>query len=247
MRPGDPAAPTRKESDDVMTKATTRADIIHLALRRAIVEQALEPGAKLPEDGIGEQFGASRTIVRRALDMLAAEELVEFRPNRGASVVRPTLEEGRDLFGVRIDLERAVMRRLTGRLAPEHIDTLTRMVEHEHHAHHRNRPEYIRLAAEFHIVLGELTGSLVLSRYLTQLVWRSALVLRLYGRPQWEGCNLSEHHDLIEALRGQDADRAEAIMVAHLEAVLVRALEGEKAEQDREFSEVLARYAGSTD
>ena len=38
-----------------------------------VTEQALEPGAKLPEDSIGERFGASRTIVRHALGQLAAE------------------------------------------------------------------------------------------------------------------------------------------------------------------------------
>ncbi len=36
------------------------------------IEQALEPGAKLPEDAIGERFGASRTIVRHALGQLAS-------------------------------------------------------------------------------------------------------------------------------------------------------------------------------
>lgn len=71
----------------------TRVEVIHAALRRAILEQALEPGAKLPEDMIGETFGVSRTIARRALELLAAEELVEFRPHRGASVVKPSLEE----------------------------------------------------------------------------------------------------------------------------------------------------------
>jgi hypothetical protein len=43
-----------------------RAGQIYRALRHAIIEQALEPGAKLPEDSIGERFGASRTIVRHA-------------------------------------------------------------------------------------------------------------------------------------------------------------------------------------
>ena len=41
-----------------------RAGSIYRTLRHAIIEQALEPGAKLPEDTIGERFGASRTIVR---------------------------------------------------------------------------------------------------------------------------------------------------------------------------------------
>lgn len=224
----------------------TRAEVIHAALRKAIIEQALEPGAKLPEDVIGETFGVSRTVARRALELLAAEELAEFRPNRGASVVRPTIEEGRDLFAVRIDLERVVVRRVTGRLEPSQIATLARMVDHEHHALHHDRPEYIRLAAEFHVVLGEMTGSPVLSRFLTQLVWRSALILRLYGRPRWDSCNLQEHLALIDALAGRDVDKAEQLMAAHLDSVLLRALDGRKVSRDGELPEVLGRYVTGT-
>jgi DNA-binding transcriptional MocR family regulator len=62
---------------------TDRAKLIYRALRHAIIEQALEPGAKLPEDTIGERFGASRTIVRSALGRLASEGLVDLRRNRG--------------------------------------------------------------------------------------------------------------------------------------------------------------------
>ena len=93
-----------------------RAGLIYRALRHAIIEQALAPGAKLPEDAIGERFGASRTIVRAALGQLAAEGLVELRRNRGAAVATPAWEEARDTFDVRLGLERLVMSRLAGRL-----------------------------------------------------------------------------------------------------------------------------------
>lgn len=53
-----------------------RVGLIYRALRHAIIEQALAPGAKLPEDAIGERFGASGTIVRSALGQLAAEGLL---------------------------------------------------------------------------------------------------------------------------------------------------------------------------
>ena len=76
--------PSRTPSDKVGT--------ICRALRRAIIEQALEPGAKLPEDALGERFGVSRTIARHALGQLAAEGLVELR--RKPSV--PIGEHGRD-------------------------------------------------------------------------------------------------------------------------------------------------------
>ncbi|KPG01307.1 GntR family transcriptional regulator, partial [Rhodopseudomonas sp. AAP120] len=55
--------------------APDRGAVIYKALWHAIIEQALQPGAKLPEDAIGEKFGASRTIVRAALARLAAEGL----------------------------------------------------------------------------------------------------------------------------------------------------------------------------
>ncbi len=47
-------------------RKTPRAQSVYRALRRAILEQALRPGMKLPEDSIGEELGVSRTLVRDA-------------------------------------------------------------------------------------------------------------------------------------------------------------------------------------
>src|SRR5207237_10667789 len=85
-----------------------KVSVICRALRHAIIEQALEPGAKLPEDAIGERFGASRTIVRHALGQLAAEGLVELRRNRGAAVARPSWQEARAIFDVPLGLAHLV-------------------------------------------------------------------------------------------------------------------------------------------
>src|SRR5258706_6066897 len=100
-----------------------RVGLIYRALRHAIIEQALAPGAKLPEDTIGERFGASRTIVRSALGQLAAEGLVELRRNRGASVATPSWEEARDTFDVRLGLERLVVSRRSRKLTRQQIST----------------------------------------------------------------------------------------------------------------------------
>ena len=223
----------------------SRVDIVHQALRRAIVEQALEPGAKLPEDTIGERFGVSRTIVRRALERLAAEELVEMQPNRGASVVAPTLQEARDLFEIRMELEDVVVRRLCGRLTPTQIEHLQAAVAGEQEAHMQRRRDYIRLSGEFHTILAEMTDSPLLRRYLRQLVWRSALVLRLHGRPDWEDCNMHEHHELIAALAAGDVERCRSLMAAHLRAVLTRGLEGGHGRGEPSLRDILAVYAAA--
>ena len=71
----------------------SRSQAVYSALKRAILEQALKPGVKLPEDTIGEQFGVSRTLVREALVRLSGEGLVDLRANKGASVAEPSLED----------------------------------------------------------------------------------------------------------------------------------------------------------
>jgi DNA-binding GntR family transcriptional regulator len=220
-----------------------RVGLIYRTLRHAIIEQALGPGAKLPEDAIGERFGASRTIVRNALSQLAAEGLVELRRNRGAAVATPSWEEARDTFDVRLGLERLVMSRLAGRLTPEQIKTLEGHVDEEERARGNNEPLSIRLATEFHILLAEMTGSPVLTRYVSEVSSRCGLILALYSRPHSSECAVSEHHAIIAALAAGDAKSASRAMVEHLEAVADRALIVQGPPRNRDLKDILASYS----
>jgi DNA-binding GntR family transcriptional regulator len=223
--------------------STDRVGLIYRALRHAIIEQALSPGAKLPEDAIGERFGASRTIVRNALTQLAAEGLVELRRNRGAAVATPDWEEARDTFDVRLGLERLVMARLAGRLTRDQIKTLNAHVDEEERARGNNEPLSIRLATEFHILLAEMTGSPVLARYVSEVSSRCGLILALYSRPHSSECAVNEHRNIIAALAAGDGNRASAEMAEHLEAVASRALIVARPPKNRELKDILTDYA----
>ena len=204
--------------------AGARAQAVYRALRRAIIEQALRAGTKLPEDAIGERFGVSRTLVREALTRLAIEGLVEIRPNRGAAVAQPTLEEAHDAFEVRRGLERLVMQRLAGQLSADQTRTLHDHVAREDEARGRGGPESIRLAGEFHQLLAQMSGNALLERYIGEVSSRCSLILSVYGRPHSPECAVSEHRQIIAALVNGDAARAAALMDAHLEAVADRAV-----------------------
>lgn len=223
--------------------STDRTSQIYKALRHAIMEQALSPGAKLPEDAIGERFGASRTIVRHALGQLAAEGLVELRRNRGAVVATPAWEEARDIFDIRLSLERLVMVRLAGRLNDAQIEQLRAHVEDEERSRGENEPLSIRLATQFHIVLANMTGSAVIARYVSEVSSRFGLILALYSRPHSSECAVSEHREIIDALVAGDADAAIRVMEDHLKAVADRALITPAALKNRELTDVLASYA----
>jgi DNA-binding GntR family transcriptional regulator len=228
------------------TNTPDRGDQIYRALRHAIIEQALAPGAKLPEDAIGERFGASRTIVRHALGRLAAEGLVEFRRNRGAAVATPSWEEARDTFDVRLGIERLVVAQLVGRLTRDQIKMLEAHVDAEEAARGNNEPLSIRLASEFHIVLAEMTGSPVLVRYISEAALRCGLILALYSRPHSSECAISEHRSIIAALAEGDAARATTIMDEHLNAVASRALIVERPGKNRDIKDILSPYALAT-
>lgn len=225
-------------------RTADRSTLIYRALWHAILEQALKPGTKLPEDTIGERFGASRTIVRAALARLAAEGLVELRRNRGAAVAKPSWDEARDIFDVRVGLERLVVARLTSRgLRGEQVKALQAHVDAEEKARGNNEPLSIRLATEFHILLAEMTGNTTLARYLSEVASRCGLILALYSRPHSSECAVSEHRAIIAALVAGDAAGAARLMDVHLDAVASRALITASPDDERDLRDVLATYS----
>ncbi len=197
---------------------------VYIALRSAIIEQALSPGQKLPEDTIGRQFDVSRTLVREAISRLAIEGLVEVQRNRGAAVANPDLDEARNVFDVRRGLERMVVARLAGQLTHEHVRELDAHVLLEEAASRRDGPESIRLAGEFHIKLAALTNNALLLRYVREVTSRCSLILAIYGRPHSSDCAVSEHRQLIRVLQHGDAKAALKLSDQHLGAVAARAL-----------------------
>ncbi|WP_103122943.1 GntR family transcriptional regulator [Methylopila sp. Yamaguchi] len=229
------------DSDESESGSTDRLGLICRALRRAILERALRPGDKLPEDALGERFGVSRTIARYALGQLGSEGLVELRRNRIAVVATPSWEEARDLFDVRVSLERLVVKQLAGRLTREQIEELEAGIAEEREAQGGPESASIRLATEFHITLAEMTGSPILIRYVSEIGYRCGLTLSLFGRPHSSECAVNEHLEIVAALASGDADRACALMDHHLEAVASRALVSEAA-KPRDIMDVLAPY-----
>ncbi|WP_289033902.1 GntR family transcriptional regulator [uncultured Roseibium sp.] len=221
-----------------------RSEQICAALRTAILERALLPGMKLPEDALGERFGASRTIVRQALERLAAEGLVELRRNRGAVVATPSLEEARDLFDLRCQIEDLVVSRLIANFGPKHLEALESHLAKEIQAESGPEPVSIRLATEFHILMAQLTESPVLIRYVEDVGYRCGLTLALYSRPHSTDCGIHEHREIIEALKKGDQMRARDLMRNHLGAVADRALlKEETVGQGTIYLDALEPYA----
>jgi len=225
------------------SKKSTRVDFACQALRQAIIEQALPPGTKLPEDEIGARFGMSRTLVREVLAQLQSEGLVDAPPRRTATTARPTLDQAREIFETRRMLEREVVRLVIARWKPQFGAALDGHVRAEEAARQAGEARVsIRLAGEFHTRLGEMAGNSLLRRYLGEVVSRCSLILALYGRPHSADCAVNEHREIVAALRAGDADAAVRMMEQHLGSVEHRALLDQDRDAVFDLGAVLSRY-----
>jgi DNA-binding GntR family transcriptional regulator len=196
------------------------ADLIGSTIAAAITDRSLKPGTWLPEDSIGEHFGVSRTVVRSALNRLQREKLIEFRKNRGAFVVKPGVDEARDLLDARRVIEEAIVSRVIDKATDAQFAHLERCIEREEQAHHHvARERTVQLSGEFHIELGKLAGNRVLEDFIELLVRRTALVISLYGSPTDDSCLAPDHRRLVGALKARDKAAARRIMAQHLNVI----------------------------
>lgn len=197
-----------------------RHDAIYRTISDAIIEHRLRPGARLREDALAEVFGVSRTGIRKILQRLALEHLVTLTPRRGASVTRPTAEEARDVFAARQLVECGLMTAVAQRMTSADARELRELATRERHTlRSGEQSAAIKLSAEFHERLAQLSGNATLAEFVGRLCSRSSLILAVYGSSGHLGCESHDHDELIGCLEAGKAERAAAFMGRHLKAI----------------------------
>ena len=195
-------------------------DDIAEKISAAILEHRLAPGTKLGEDRLATIFHASRAKIREVLARLAHEQIVELIPQRGAFVAKPTIEQAQDVFEARRLIEPGVLRRLIATLDDVQQQRLRRHLEQEDDARRRNDTRAIvRLSGEFHVLLAELAGNSALARAMRELSTLTCLIISLYDAPTATSCRADEHEQIVAAVKRGDTQKAEALMLDHLEHI----------------------------
>ncbi len=194
------------------------------AVLNAISEQRLPAGAKLGEQALSELFNCNRANVRRALASLAAKQVVELRPNRGAFVATPSVQEAKEIFQARRAIERTVARQAVRRVGDKDIEYLRSNIAAETEARERrDKPTELRLSQQFHMYLAQLSGNRVLERFLGELTMRSTLILGMYPGAGHSCSNCDDHVGIVDALMARNEElllRLTDEHLRHLEAGL---------------------------
>lgn len=215
-----------------MTSSLRRAsgaDAVYRALTDRIVSGELAPGARLYEPELATALAVSRTPVREALRMLAAEGLVVPLPTGGHTVAAMDADDVAQLYGVRAVLEGLTAREACARLTDADRDRLAdlvvrmeRMAEYE--------DEVLRLGKQFHAVIEEIAGNdrcaALIRMMRTHIDRYRALATHQRGRPV---AAIKEHRKVLEALLTGDPDTAERTMRTHVLAGAEVAIRAAKA------------------
>lgn len=182
---------------------------VYDAIHAAIVEHRLAPGTRLREAELAAGFEVSRTVVRQALQRLAADQVVELQHNRGAMVPQPSREQAVHVFDARRVVECEIARRLAGRLDEGQRAALQAIIDDEAAADTRgDRAAAIRLSGEFHRALARLSGNPAFLRFLDDLLPTTSLLIALYQPGTQRACAAHHHAGLLAALGGSGATAA---------------------------------------
>lgn len=199
--------------------AITAADTVATQLRNAIVSGALAPGIRVRQRDIAHAYGVSTTPVREAFAALQREGLLRLEANKGAVVFRPTVQDLRHDYEIRIELEALAARVAALRFRGPDVEVLQPLLDEMRST--TAGTAYIALNQRFHAGLYAVSGRERLCALIATLRDASGAYLQLYAAQGVPAARLHrEHQAILDACAAQDPDAADAAVRAHLQSTV---------------------------
>jgi DNA-binding GntR family transcriptional regulator len=193
-------------------------DQVASRLRTMLVEGQIAPGAKLNERELSAQLRVSRTPLREAIKLLAAEGLVDLLPNRGAVAVKLTEADVINTFELLAALEGMSGELAARRITDEELAEL-RALHYEMMAcfARRDLSGYYRINARIHTAINDAARNPVLASTYRSINARvQSLRFRTnQNEAKWKNA-VAEHERMVEALAAHDAAAMRTLMIEHL-------------------------------
>ncbi len=190
-----------------------------MRLRDILLENEFQAGDKVPEKALCEQLGVSRTPMREALKVLAADGLITLIPNRGAIFRSITIEEINNLFPVIGALEALAGELACAQISDQEIKTLKILHGKMHTAYQsKNLMTYFKLNQQIHETIISAAKNQVLSEQYTTLSnrLRRARYQANMSDQRWSDA-ISEHDNMISAIEQRDGNALAKILKSHLQ------------------------------
>ena len=193
-------------------------------LRQQIFARELEPGSWIDELKLCADYGISRTPLREALKVLAAEGLVTMKVRRGAYVTEMSADDVKQIYHLLGLLESDAAGVVAKHASDEQIREL-RTLHDKLEKQVRQRDAFFATNEQFHIRLLQMSGN----RWLEQTVHDLRKVMKLNRhhslfRQGRLAESLAEHREVMQAIERRDAEGAVRLMRRHFDNGLAAAV-----------------------
>lgn len=185
------------------------------ALRAAIVDGRLPPGAPLRQDAVAKHFAVSAIPVREALRQLESEGWTKVEMHKGATVAPLSADEAREIYEIRAALESLALTLAI----PNHTEETLREVRSLYEAAERERDPalYVARNEAFHMSLYAPAARPQLIEMIEALHRRGERYLRVkFGLPEHKRVSDDEHDQLMRMVRRKDIAAAQKLVSEHL-------------------------------
>lgn len=210
--------PGRVDGRDMIV---TQEDQAYNKIKIAISKGYIKKGSKLKEIPLSKSLDMSRATVKGAIKRLVFEGLAEHVPNKGVSVVSPTLEEIHQTFQVRARLEQMAVTLALPNMKPVDYRQLRDLVQKEEELFKaRELDGYYEINDAFHLKIVENSGNRVLVHYVRDLLQKTTIYLVLFD-PFYQLLDMNngspvEHRKILTFMEDKDAAASGEAMKQHL-------------------------------
>lgn len=198
-------------------KSDTLASRIGRTLAERIIAGTIQPGARLRQDHIAEEFNASHVPVREAFRRLESQGLVVSEPRRGVRVAGFSLEEVKEVAEMRASLEVLALRHAAPHLTKAILDaaeTATRVGDKAGDVH-----AWEEANRTFHKLILSPCGMPRLLKAIDDLHTASARFLFAGWRAEWDAPTDRDHRSILDALRAGNVEAAAGVLTRHVQWV----------------------------
>ena len=192
----------------------THAARIARVLTQKIIAGDIPPGARLRQDHIAAEFGASHVPVREAFRQLESQGLAENLPRRGVRVTDFDMAELREVAEMRASLEALALRHAAPKITRaiiEEAEEVTRLCDTSD-----NVRDWEAANRQFHRMILTPCGMPRLLKTIDDLQMASARFLFAAWRQNWESRTDHDHRAILDALKKGQTDRACATLARHV-------------------------------
>ncbi|OFW46742.1 MAG: hypothetical protein A2163_07270 [Actinobacteria bacterium RBG_13_35_12] len=216
-----------KEHFEDLRNYLSLKDRVYQNIKFQIIIGTLKPGTRLPEEELSKAMNISRAPIREAFNRLEKEGFVTVIPRKGATVSKITAQAIEDICEIRGSLESLAVKKSIGKISIEKlekvIDKFKKFINKPTSV--ENCIQYLALDKKFHDLLSQNCGNKKLIELLANLQEQIHWLRNISLKRITFADSVKEHLAIMEALKKNDKELINKVLLQHLERAKKSSLE----------------------